>query len=300
MNEYCKIHLPGESSVYGIYHNTRVKRYPDGSADILCASKQVFRMPGYEERGARQKPTVRRSEGVTGDADNLLRAKRRARAEVRDLALCNPMRWFVTLTLDKEKIDRYDEKVIVQKMGQWADNHVRRDGLKYILVPEHHGDGAIHFHGFFNDALKVIDSGTMTAPGWKKPRRPKSVAEREKWAADGARPVYNLPAWTYGFTTAIEVYGDYHAAVGYVCKYIAKEGDKIGGRWYYHGGRMEHPEVEYLDSDFRQVASTSGAATFETDTLDGIEFALVRVDAGGCGKEGEQCGKSEKILHGGV
>lgn len=285
MTEYGnKIKLPGSSSIYGIYHNTRIKRYPDGSADILCASRQIFRVPGYEERGAKDR--TREQKGKAEKAsDNLARAKRRARAEVRDLALCNRMRWFVTLTLDAEKIDRYDEKAIVRKLGEWADNQVRRKGLKYILVPEHHADGAIHFHGFFNDAFEMVDSGTMTADGWKKPRRPKSPAEREKWSAEGARPVYNIPAWTFGFSTSIGVYGDYHAAVGYVCKYIAKEQQKIGGRWYYHGGALSRPEVELLDTDFSKMACTSGAAIFETETLQDMKFALVRVKGEGYGTE---------------
>jgi hypothetical protein len=60
--------------------------------------------------------------------------------------------------------------------------------------------------------------------------------------------IYNLPQWTLGFTAAIEIYGDYPAAVAYVCKYIGKQGDKPAGRWYYSGGALATPEVEYVDS----------------------------------------------------
>ncbi len=36
--------------------------------------------------------------------------------------------------------------------------------------------------------------------------------------------MYNLPQWTLGFTDrARQLYGDYHAAVGYCCKYIGKQ-----------------------------------------------------------------------------
>lgn len=34
-----------------------------------------------------------------------------------------------------------------------------------VLVPERHKDGAIHLHGFFNDALPLVDSGTISRPG---------------------------------------------------------------------------------------------------------------------------------------
>ena len=77
-----------------------------------------------------------------------------------------------------------------------------------------------------------MDSGTIRVPWAKKPRKPRSKAEREEWLAAGGRVVYNLPGWTLGYTTAMELYGEYPAAVAYVCKYIGKGGEKPGGRWY--------------------------------------------------------------------
>lgn len=272
--------IPGEVTEYGIKHNTRVKHYPDGTAEVLCASRQIFRVPGYERSNdwgevSNKKDT---SKAVTpeDEADNLARAQRRARTAVRDMALCNPMSYFVTLTFDPAVIDRYDIKAIMRRVNGWLDNAVRRKGLAYILIPELHKDGAVHFHGFFNDALGVIDSGTMVPPGGGKPKRPRSAAQRAAWAEAGGREVFNLPSWPYGFSTAMKLHGDYRAAVGYVCKYIAKEQRKIGGRWYYHGGRLELPEVTYHDANIEDIAAADGAATFETDTLGGVTFAIWR------------------------
>ena len=152
----------------------------------------------------------------------------------------------MTLTLDPAKVDRYDVSAITKKLRVWADNAVRRRGLKYILVPELHRDGAVHFHGFFNDALEAVDSGTMTNGG--RPRRPRSCSERDRLEADGWHVVYNLPAWTLGFTTAIELYGEKRKAVAYVLKYISKAAattGRIGGRWYYSGGELRRPVVTY-------------------------------------------------------
>lgn len=161
---------------------------------------------------------------------------RRARAKLRRLALANQFEYFVTLTLDPARIDRYDSKVVIKALGQWADNMVRRHGLRYILVPERHKDGALHFHGFMaGRGLKAEDSGV-------------------EW--DG-RPVYNLPQWTLGFTTAQRLYGDYHAAVGYCCKYIGKQGERPAGRWYYSGGALKEPPKLYCDMDFREMESST-------------------------------------------
>lgn len=249
--------------------------------EILVCDKAVFRAPGWEiEKRAKPADWID-PETVLGREDypdgwalgdtfgetlqqqrNRERAARRAAARVREIALCSSFKYFVTLTLDGSKVDRYDPAPVVRKLSQWLDNQVRRRGLAYLLVPEHHKDGAIHFHGFVNDAVKVVDSGTMTADRWKRPRRPRSKAQRAEWEAAGARTVYNLPEWSLGFTTAIELYGDYRAAVGYVCKYVGKEvqtGGKIGGRWYYHGGATAEPEQELTDIDPADAAAAAAA-----------------------------------------
>ncbi len=226
------------SPIYGaaendLFHNAIVYSYPGGYTDILCSTSQDFHPEGWEEREqtrSRVAPAPR-EKGAVSDGDNMLRSMRRARAKVRRLALANDFKWFVTLTLDKEKVDRYNPKEIQKKLHTWLDNNVRRRGLRYVLVPELHKDGAFHFHGFFNDVLEAVDSGHKTTCG---------------------KPVYNLPRWSLGFSTAIELYGEYGSAVAYVCKYIGKQdGRRIMGRWYFSGGDLKEPEKVYTDLDYR-------------------------------------------------
>lgn len=181
------------------------------------------------------------------------RSQRRARSKVRRLALANEFLWFVTLTLSPEQIDRYDGAEIVRRLGRWCDNMVRRHGLRYILVPERHKDGAFHFHGFFSDAVRVTDSGHTD---------------------DHGRKIYNLPQWTLGFTAAMELYGEYPAAVAYVCKYIGKQdGERPLGRWYYSGGALVEPRREYVDMDFREMQERPGAYEVE---IPGSRMVIVR------------------------
>lgn len=273
-------------------HNCRIKTYPDGSASVLVADRRIFREPGWVEIGKKPDKDAQRLWEALEDAApeacelsqyalarqededreraaaSLDRAQRRARNAVQDLALSNDFRYFVTLTLDAKRVDRYDVREVTRKLNNWLDNCVRRHGLVYVLVPELHKDGAIHFHGLFNGALPMEDSGTIDR-GKGKPMRPRSAAERERWLAAGGHIVYNLPAWTLGFTTAIALYGERRAAVGYVCKYISKQQradgspGKIGGRWYYSGGALQRPRVTYCDIE-------SG----DFDALTGHEFRL--------------------------
>jgi len=242
----------------------RIKTYPDGSREIMACSKAVFREAGWgAEKTAQKGPG--RAKKASGD---IARAQRRARAQVRDIALSNPFTHFVTLTLDAGKVDRYDVAAITRKLNAWLSNQVQRRGLKYVLVPERHKDGAVHFHGFFNDALDRVDSGTVIPPGGGRPRKPRSQAQRADWLARGGRVVWNLPGWSLGFTTALELVGEYSQAVSYVCKYIGKQqdgqpGQKVGGRWYYSGGALDSPEVTLADLDWRAVAERPGAYEFE-------------------------------------
>ena len=278
-----------------VYHNARITEYPDGSRRVLVSDRAIFREPGWETArrplkgpdgpwlGAEAEYGIAERMGKLMEcsdfqadqasreaeraAENLRRSQRRARNAVRDYALSNDFRWFVTLTLDRQRVDRYDVGEIVKKLRTWADNAVRRDGLAYVLVPERHKDGAIHFHGFFNDALPAVDSGTLTDGG--KPRRPRTPAERAQLLAQGWREVYNLPRWSLGFSTAIELYGERRKAVAYVEKYITKqaEGGKIGGRWYYSGGDLRKPSTRYTTIDPSEVSDLPDTYAGHIDDL---------------------------------
>ena len=270
--------LPGSVPADGVRCNTIVKHYADGRTSIMVADRNIFRIPGYEathvshKRDALVLPpdpetayAVDEYKGILADGGltpmeqekaraSFARAQRRARTQVRDLALANPFRYFVTLTFDRTRVDRWDDTEVMRVTRNWLDNTVRRYGLAYVLVPERHKDGAIHFHGFFNGAVEGIDSGHRTERG---------------------QVIYNLPAWPWGFTTAIEVYGEYGAAVSYVCKYITKGTDKVGGRWYYHGGALKKPAVEYLNTDY--AALSEGQEAYSIEAL-GAEMVTIMTD----------------------
>lgn len=257
-----------------VYHTGRLKSYPVAECwELMAASRPIFKSPGFEPHREPQAPKTRARKAAESKApptkDNVLRAVRRAKAKMRDYCYSTPFKWFVTLTLDPEKINRYDVGEIVRKMSQWCSDQVKRRGLTYVLVPELHKDGAVHFHGFFSDALEAVDSGTIIPAAGGRPIRPKSQAHRDKLLRDGGYIVYNLPGWKLGYTTAMELYGDYRKAVGYVLKYVGKELSadgtprKIGGRWYYSGGKLRLPDVSYTDDYAGVVAHEGDAYVFE-------------------------------------
>ena len=263
-------------TIQDIGGNAIVYTYPNGDFDIVCAAEKIFLPPGWEKSEDFSHPgsaepfgaeKALRKKGVKAEGEDMLRSMRRARAKLRRLALSNEFSHFVTLTLDKEKVDRYDPKAIMQKVNRCLDNLVRRHGLKYILVPEQHKDGAYHFHGFIAGDLRLEDSGTIDLPWEEKPKRPRDDQERADWLSRGGHVVYNWPQWPLGFTTALQLYGTYSAAVAYVCKYIGKQqGQRPMGRWYYSGGGLKEPQRQYTTLEY----STLG----EQFQDEAVEFAI--------------------------
>lgn len=97
-------------------------------------------------------------------------AKFRAKRQVIEYTMNNVFNWFVTITFDKNKIDRYNVELLEKKVRQWLDNIRINYGnrAKYILVPEYHKDGAVHYHALLNmenDKLIYLYNHDQ----WKKP-----------------------------------------------------------------------------------------------------------------------------------
>ena len=190
----------------------------------------------------------------TGDnSENIERSARRARQKLFELAVCNPdMDVFVTLTIDPKHSMKTSYEDLVHTLKDWLSNRVKRFGLKYVLVPEVHKDGTYHLHGLFNRALSIVDSGTVLVPTYSKPIK-RETARRNKIPPELWQTVYNLPDWSFGFTTAMIVTDrpntdDHIAACAYVSKYITKGQEKIGGRWYLSGGRLQRLKEIYYNA----------------------------------------------------
>lgn len=188
--------------------------------------------------------------------ESVERSARRARAKLFELAICNPdLDVFATLTIDPQYAMRTDYAKLIKQLKDWLNNRVRRKGLKYIIVPEFHKKGGIHLHALINRALELKDSDTVICPGYNKPVK-RATARKKGHDPDTLQRVYNIPEWEFGFTTAMIVtdrpdQSDHIAACGYVSKYITKESEKIGGRWYLSGGKLERLQSEYFNSEMQ-------------------------------------------------
>lgn len=101
------------ASLSDISSNARVKGY--ASLTVLqVANAAIFRQPGYEPR---KRPFDVPPKGEAEDPERSQASSRaRARAAVRDIALCNHFAYFFTWTLNKELVDRYDAAQVGKKV----------------------------------------------------------------------------------------------------------------------------------------------------------------------------------------
>lgn len=221
-------------------HNVRLKYYGDTLAEIMicdvpifsdgsnCEKAEAYPIPYDDKRGGQAEHEGEGEEEEKEGETNAERAQRRARKALFDIVACNPdLDLFVTFTLDKEKIDRYSYADVYKKLKNYLDNRVRRNGLKYVIVAEYHKDKAIHFHGLLNSEAVKLTPSIINSKG---------------------QQVYNVLDWSLGFSTAIYTYGDNRlSVVKYICKYISKGTEKVGGRYYYSGGDLLRPTYAYDD-----------------------------------------------------
>lgn len=175
--------------------------------------------------------------------ENEIRSYNRTKQKIHEYSRCVDWEMFFTLTFNPEKVDRYDFHECSRLARQWLHNQRRNaPNLQYLLVPECHKDGAWHFHGVLANtgSIKFVDSGKRTRDG---------------------QTIFNIGAWTYGFTTATKVL-DTHSISKYIGKYITKDLCHLtkGKQRYFVSSNLPQPiTATFLvenNEDFEELLET--------------------------------------------
>lgn len=234
--------------------------HPYHSGEMVETDKGLVFVRRFNDWEIREQREREKRKAIKPSNENLERSARRARAKLFEFAICNPdLDIFATLTIDPQHAMRTDYDELMKQLKDWLNNRVRRKGFKYIIVPEFHKKGGIHLHALMNKALPLVDSGTVICPGYNKPVK-RETAKRKGYDPDTLQKVYNVPEWKFGYSTAMLVTDrpdqtDHIAACGYVSKYITKENQKIGGRWYLSGGKLERLQAEYYNVEMQSLTN---------------------------------------------
>ena len=157
------------------------------------------------------------AKGEAGNEDKLQDNLSRAKQRIFELAYCNPWEWFVTLTLDPQKYNRYDLEKYIKDLSQFIRDYRKRSGneLKYLLIPETHESGAWHFHGFFMNLPKA-ELHKFT----EFEHLPYSILSK----LTKGKVIYTWQAYADKFGYAcIESIKNHEAVSKYITKYITKD-----------------------------------------------------------------------------
>lgn len=241
-------------------YNTLLKEFQNGEKTIILHEKSI--QYDYTDNTAKIR-------GKALDREkSIYNSIRRSKTAIIDYSKANIWTYFITITFDKEKIDRYDYDIITQRLSNQLNNIRKRvaPNLKYIIVPEQHKDGAWHFHGLLADidGLKLKKSGK------------KDLLHR---------PIYNIPNFNLGFTTATEV-SDTQKVSGYITKYITKSlvENTFNKRRYWTSLNLDKPKTlkllipnEYMETYKSEMKKKSKfAKTYSyTDNESGEIIPLV-------------------------
>ena len=217
------------------HHNGVIKYNEDGEViEEIYFANVIDKNKGKKIKPKRTKEQQEALIYHASEEEKNKTARQRAKRKMKDLLNANDdLNLFITLTLDPNKIDRYNIDEIYKKLHCWLNNAVKRRGLKYIIVPEYHKDKkGIHFHGIINEVFPLRESGKTT---------------------DKKQIIYNLPNWTLGFSTAIKIDNNRLKCFNYIIKYINKSSDKIGGRWFYSGGKLKRLRAEKVTRNYENI-----------------------------------------------
>lgn len=245
-------------------YNTVIKRYPNGYFSYTISDHLIkddeYTPPVDTFTGEVIKRNVKRCK-TKDKVFNYADSTNRARSVIFDSIMLNDFQIFGTLTFDDNKINAKDIPLVMKKLSKWLNNQVQRKDLHYILVPEYHKSGRVHVHFLCNDVFTLVDSGTVIVHGMSKPIRLSTY--HKFFEGQKYQPVYNLPEWKYGFSTAIRMY--FHEddlnisqrnfrVANYICCYITKECSQIFGKYYWSSKNIiRRPEIEYQLNDFDAI-----------------------------------------------
>lgn len=192
----------------------------------------------------------------------------RTKNNIYDLVCSNKWDWFITLTFDKNKVDRTDYDLLLKKVTKWLEHLKQRKcpNLKYILVPEIHkrieenGKHAWHFHGLIADCPELNISPSMSKNG--KRRKTKSNIER-----------FEILDYRLGFSDATPVQDTFRCST-YILKYITKAECCVAKnkRRYIYSQNLNKPIITEYYSDKEKL--------FEDEILEANYIDVKEINVG--------------------
>lgn len=182
---------------------------------------------------------------------------KRSRIKLNEILDMNIFDWFVTLTFDKDRIDRTNENEVKRAYDKFIHNlSVQYPEMRYVAVPERHEDGCIHYHmvignmypaelGLYNSGkvlcswvTKASSKGKCSSEWFEKTKKFHELKD-----TDG-QPVYTCRKFIYGFSDVTRIVNRAKCS-SYVKKYIDKNfgSTAIFQKRFYYSKNCERPLI---------------------------------------------------------
>lgn len=177
------------------------------------------------------------------------------------LLAMNDFDWFWTLTFDKQKIDRTNDKAVFDCYVKYINNIKKQfSNFKYMCFPERHEDGTFHFHlltaGITPKEMGLVNSGKVCCH-WAKKKNKYGILENIGYCAkeyfektkhlhelkdtDG-ETIFNVTTFAYGYTTVSRIVSR-ERCNSYVKKYVEKAlgSTEVFKKRFYYSANLNVP-----------------------------------------------------------
>lgn len=185
-------------------------------------------------------------ESIISDEAQEERTKKQSydiKRRLKGYALANDFKWFVTLTIDPKKRNSLDYDFSKNLLLKWCRIIRDRYGkFEYLIVPEFHKLGTVHFHGLIGDLPANFVRATHPKTG--------ALLVRNN------REIYNLKDWNYGFTDCEKIVNPEKTA-SYLTKYITKElmtgKEMFRKKRYFSSQGLKKPEITFEMTETKEL-----------------------------------------------
>jgi len=216
-------------------------------SDITKVYPHMLKIVLYRQDYVLSSVSLGRRKPSAPSESNSERSIRRTRSTISDIIASNTFDLWCTFTFNCKKCPtgcknkpcictpanclRFDPGVCKLRMSAWLHRQkLKNPGFSYIIVPEFHKSGAVHFHAFIkNCSSRLTDTGKV----------------------DSGKKVYKFPGYTLGYSYVIDISSandyEHNTIANYMQKYITKDMPEFAGKKRYFVSQNLVRPVTYVN-----------------------------------------------------
>lgn len=243
-------------------YNLTLKKYSDNLIKLKKTSfSNIKGMSSYYEHNS---STL--SEDLEVKTKQYLK---KVKTNIIDLAYNNKDKfdYFITLTFSDKEIGEYSHEKVIELLSKWIDNQKHQNkNMTYILVPEFHKSGRLHFHGLVGNVPKWNFAAAI------------NPHTKQKIKINGIQ-IYNLLNYKLGYTTISKIKSR-DKVTNYISKYATKELITLKSKkryWYSRNLEKVQIDYDYIDTNLTEYIKDMEVLYQDTFIKDNCSIELANI-----------------------